>query len=166
MLKIVIWDEKSPINGVSAEEILENRQDLASARGDIFLVSNEHDLVSEIQIGKVIASNYNLKAGLSLQEIGEAYLIKRAEEEELVRQEFISTEELQQEVALLSYELMVVQSTLNKNAVRGVLARQSQSPKFNLIKKWYIKGYWNKGMVQHAVECGEITEEEYHNIVK
>ena len=35
MANIQIWDGKTSINGISAEQILANRQDLANALGDI-----------------------------------------------------------------------------------------------------------------------------------
>ena len=39
------------------------------------------------------------------------------------------------------------------------------SPKFNLIKKWYNKGFWTADMVRDAVKAGWITEEECKEIL-
>ena len=63
-------------------------------------------------------------------------------------------------IASLTYELMMLQepmasSTLNNN----------QSPKYNLIKSWFNKGYWNEEMLLNAVEKHYITEEEMNEII-
>ena len=60
MANIQIWDGKTSINGISAEQILANRQDLANALGDIFLVVNDNGKVTEIQIGSIIAQIMDL----------------------------------------------------------------------------------------------------------
>ena len=39
------------------------------------------------------------------------------------------------------------------------------SPKFNLIKSWFNKGYWNEEMLLNAVEKHYITEEEMNEIL-
>ena len=63
-------------------------------------------------------------------------------------------------IASLTYELMMLQepialATLNNN----------HSPKFNLIKSWFNKGYWNEDMLLNAVEKHYITEEEMNEII-
>ena len=115
MLYARVWDEKSPINGVPAEQVLANRQDLVAAHGDIFLVVDEYDKVSEIQIGKVIASNYNMGVELGLQEIAEMYLVKKEEEKAAAEQEVMINEELQAELAALSYDVMMLQMNMGVN---------------------------------------------------
>ena len=74
MANVQIWNGTTSINGISAEQILANRQDLANALGDIFLVVNDNGKVTEIQIGSIIASNYGMSADLTLQEIADAYM--------------------------------------------------------------------------------------------
>lgn len=115
MLRTVVWDEVSPINGVSAEEIFENRMDLVYAKGDIFLVVNDYGVVSEIQIGKIIASNYNMDPGLDLQAIADLYMVKKKEEEERATMEEMTNEQLQEELAALSYEVMMLQAAQMNN---------------------------------------------------
>ena len=63
-------------------------------------------------------------------------------------------------IASLTYELMMLQepmasSTLNNN----------QSPKYNLIKSWFNKGYWNEDILLNAVDKHYITEEEMNEII-
>ena len=81
MKTIQIWDGQSPINGIEAEVVLANRDDLRRALGDIFLVM-QGEQVCEIQIGKIIAANYGMEEGMSLQEIADAYMVKKQEEAE------------------------------------------------------------------------------------
>lgn len=74
--------------------------------------------------------------------------------------------ETQEEViANLTYELMIMQvmqvnekTSINKSTV-GI------SPKYNMIKKWYGKGYWTSEMVLKALECDQITQDEYNDII-
>lgn len=165
MLKIKIWDEKSSINGVSAETILANRPDLVAASGDIFLVVDNYDNVREIQIGAIIASNFQMEAGLSLQEIAEQYLIKREEEEEAAKLERLTVDELQEEVAILSYQVMVLQS-YQDDIELYTKEQKSHSPKFKMIKKWFNRDFWNANMVKEVTKKGWLTEEEKEEIIK
>ena len=110
MARVEIWNGKTAINNVPAEKVLANRQDLANALGDIFLVIDEYDKVTEIQIGSIIASNYGMKPGMELQAIADAYMAKKEEEAAAAEQEALTNEELQAEVAALSYEVMMLQA--------------------------------------------------------
>lgn len=160
MKSIKIWDGKSPINGVDAETILENRNDLRIALGDIFLVM-QGDVATEIQIGKTISTNYNMESGLSLQEIADLYLVKKAEEELNAEMERITNEELQEEVALLSYEVMM----LKEPNTTFRLKNDEHSPKFNLIRRWFNRDFWTSEMVQDAKVKGQITQDECDKIL-
>ena len=101
---IRIWDGKTAINGVEAEEILANRRDLRNALGDIFLVENEYGRVFEIQIGNIIATNYGINPNLGLLDIARKYM-KIKEEERISQEEAnLTAEQMQEELALLSYE--------------------------------------------------------------
>lgn len=39
------------------------------------------------------------------------------------------------------------------------------SKKYNLVKKYYDSGFWNKEMIRNAVDKEWITEEEFKRIV-
>ena len=162
MANIQIWDGKTSINGISAEQILANRQDLANALGDIFLVVNDNGKVTEIQIGSIIASNYGFDSSLDIQGIADAYMAKKEEEKLQAEQERLTVEELQGEVATLSYDVMMLQpDTVSTSA----LSTETHSPKFKMIKIWYKKGFWTESMVQDAVDKGVITQKEFNEIV-
>ncbi len=162
MANIQIWDGKTSINGISAEQILANRQDLRNALGDIFLVVNDNGKVTEIQIGSIIASNYGMSANLTLQEIADAYMAKKEEERLQAEEEKLTVNELQEEVATLSYDVMMSKSdTVSASA----LSTEEHSPKFKMIRIWYKKRFWTKDMVQDAVNKGVITQAEYEEIV-
>jgi hypothetical protein len=167
MQRVVIWDEVSPINGVPAERVLENRPDLVAAHGDIFLVVDAYDRVNEIQIGATIAVNYGMEPGMELQAIADAYMVKKQEEEEAAEVERMTNEELQEEVAVLSYDVMVCQAAMNGGvaAVAVELNEGEHSPKFNKIRMWYNRGFWTKEMVGMAVHLGHLTDNERVEIV-
>lgn len=110
MARVEIWNGKTAINNVPAEKVLANRQDLANALGDIFLVVDDYGKVTEIQIGATIASNYGMEPGMELQAIADAYMAKKEEEKAAVEQEQVTNEQLQEEVAALSYEVMMLQA--------------------------------------------------------
>lgn len=162
MANVQIWNGTTSINGISAEQILANRQDLANALGDIFLVVNDNGKVTEIQIGSIIASNYGMSADLTLQEIADAYMTKKEEERLQAEEEKLTVNELQEEVATLSYDVMMLQpDTVSTSA----LSTEGHSPKFKMIRIWYKKGFWTKDMVQDATNKGVITQEEFNEIV-
>jgi hypothetical protein len=110
MARVEIWDGKTAINNVPAETVLANRQDLVNALGDIFLVVDDYGKVTEIQIGATIASNYGMEPGMELQEIADVYMTKKEEEKAAAEQEQITNEQLQEEIAALSYEVMMLQA--------------------------------------------------------
>ena len=167
MQRVIIWDEISPINGIPAEKVLENRPDLVAAHGDIFLVIDAYDRVNEIQIGATIAANYDMEPGMELQAIADAYMVKKQEETEAAEIERMGVEELQEEIATLSYDVMVCQAALNGGvaAVAVELAEGEYSPKFNKIRMWYNRGFWTKEMVGMAVHLGHLTDAERIEIV-
>lgn len=167
MQRVIIWDEVSPINGVPAERVLENRPDLVAAHGDIFLVVDAYDRVNEIQIGSTIAANYGMEPGMELQAIADAYMVKKQEEAEAAEVEKMGVEELQEEVATLSYDVMVCQAALNGGVAAAAveLAEGEHSPKFRKIRMWYNRGFWTKEMVGMAVHLGHLTDAERIEIV-
>ena len=167
MARVVIWDEVSPINGVPAETVLANRPDLRVAHEDIFLVVDDYNRVNEIQIGSTIAANYGMEPGMELQAIADAYMVKKQEEEEAAEVERMGVEELQKEVAILSYDVMVCQAAMNGGvaAVAVELNEGEHSPKFNKIRMWYNRGFWTKEMVGMAVHLGHLTDNERVEIV-
>ena len=166
MKTIQIWDGQSPINGVDANVILDNRDDLRRALGDIFLVKQGNQ-VCEIQIGSIIAANYGMDEGLSLQEIANTYMVKKQEEAEAAEIERMGVEELQEEVAILSYDVMVCQAAMNGGAAAAAveLAEGEHSSKFNKIRMWYNRGFWTKEMVGMAVHLGHLSEGERVEII-
>ena len=167
MQRAIVWDEVSPINGVEAEVILANRDDLVRAHGDIFLVVDEYNQVSEIQIGTVIAANYGMEPGMELQAIADAYMVKKQEEAEAAEVERMGVEELQEEVATLSYDVMVCQAAMNGGVAAAAveLAEGEHSPKFEKIRMWFNRGFWTKEMVGMAVHLGHLTDAERVEIV-
>lgn len=166
MKTIQIWDGQSSINGVEADVILANRDDLRRSLGDIFLVK-EGNLVCEIQIGTIIAANYGMDPELSLEEIANTYMIKVQEEAEAAEIERMTNEELQEEVATLSYDVMVCQAAMNGGvvAVAVELEEGEHSPKFNKIRMWFNRGFWTKEMVGMAVHLGHLSEAERIEII-
>ena len=88
--------------------------------------------------------------------------ILEVENETLKLEQEQQNEELQEEVATLSYEVMMLQpDTVSTIA----LSAEEHSPKFKMIKIWYKKGFWTEDMVQDAVNKGVIIQEEFNEIV-
>lgn len=102
MLRVEIWNGKTSINGVSAEEVLKNRKDIACNLNDIFLVINEHDVVTEIQFGKTIATNNKIDLNKSLQEIADEYLIIKGNEDEAKAKDQITLENQAKKIDILN----------------------------------------------------------------
>ena len=167
MARVQIWDEISPINGIPAETVLANRPDLRAAHNDIFLVVDNYGRVNEIQIGATIASNYNMEPGMDLQAIADAYMVKKEEEAREAEIERMTNEELQEEVAVLSYDVMICQAAMNGGVAMASVELEEgvHSPKFNKIKMWYNRGFWTKEMVGMAVHLGQLSENERVEIV-
>lgn len=162
MLKVQLWDGQTAINGVPAAEVLANRKDIANNLGDVFLVLNEHGVVSEIQFGKTIASNYGMQTGMSTIQIAEQYLVEKQKEAAAAEEEKLTVEQLQEEVATLSYDVMMLQAG---GAAMMTVTKGQHSPKFNMIRIWYNKGFWTADMVQDAVDHKWLTQEEAAEII-
>ena len=63
-------------------------------------------------------------------------------------------------IASLTYEVMMLQEPITT-----VNLINNHSPKYNLIKSWFNKGYWNEEMLLNAVKKHYITEEEMNEIL-
>lgn len=73
MFKYVIWDGKSPINNVPSEKVLE-REYLKNNLGDIFYITNEYGLVSEICIGINVKSAHKMPIDYTLEQVAKEYV--------------------------------------------------------------------------------------------
>lgn len=107
MLTVQVWDEVSPLNGIPAEEIFANRDDLDRARGDIFLVYH-NGVLAQIEIGEIIRGNYGFDPNLSIEETANQYLETREIEAQKAKERQLTVEELQEQVAMLSYQVMMM----------------------------------------------------------
>lgn len=161
---IEIWNGQTPINGIPAEEILAERRDLSNALGDIFLVKDEYGVVSEIQIGRIIASNYKMDPKFNLQQIADQYLVEKErerQEAEEARLNEVTNAELQENIAMLSYDLMMMQP----DGVATLARTGEHSVKFNQLKRWFKHKCWNEEMIMNAVIKGKLTEAEAEEII-
>ena len=104
---------------------------------------------------------------MELQAIADAYMVKKQEEAEAAEVERLSVEELQEEVAVLSYDVMVCQAAMKGGVAAAAveLAEGEHSPKFNKIRMWYNRGFWTKEMVGMAVHLGHLSEGERVEII-
>ena len=120
MYNYKIWDRKSSINGVSCEEILENRRDIRDSGDDVFLIEDDYGLVSEIQFKKSIQSIYNMSNELTVEEVAQEYIRIKEEEEKIQAQNSIDTLEdmgnkisyLESENKALKEELTQIQTSI------------------------------------------------------
>ena len=95
------------------------------------------------------------------KKIVDLYLEKRIEMDEAEKIENLTVERLQEEVALLSYDVIMLQEPI----VALVAAKDIHSPKFDLIRRWYNRGFWTEEMVMNVVEKNVITIEEAKEIL-
>ena len=109
MLTVQVWDEVSPLNGIPAEEIFANRDDLDRARGDIFLVYH-NGVLAQIEIGETIRGNYGFDPNLSIEETANQYLEAREIEAQKAKERQLTVDELQEQVAMLSYQVMMMEA--------------------------------------------------------
>lgn len=67
----------------------------------------------------------------------------------------------EENIALLTYEVMILQPEQPVSISEG-----EKSKKYDMIKSWFIKGYWTESMVLDAVEKGQLTLDEATEIVQ
>ena len=67
-----IWDKKEPINGVDAESILENRNDIRNEE-NVILIYNE-GIVTNIELCSVLKNIYNFDSNFTVEEVANNYL--------------------------------------------------------------------------------------------
>ena len=90
--------------------------------------------------------------GLHLQ-IAELYVLNDYQDKELER--------LDREMAELVFDMLCGM----QQAPMLLSMRAVKSPRYNRVKQWYDKGYWDRDMVEMAVQAGWITYEEFEEIV-
>lgn len=156
-----IWNKIDKINGVDAEHFINN---LAIRETDgVFLIVDDNDNVSAVEIDRIIKNVYKLDSSLTTDEVAQEYIRIKKEEELLAMEERLTIEELQEEVAILSYEIMMNIET-NRKATNAT-KRGEYSSSFKKVKTWFNKGFWDKEMVNNAAIKGVITKEEVDKII-
>lgn len=112
-----VWNGTTPINGIPAEEVIANREDIKRNLNDVFIVEDGYGNVTEIQFGRTIKANYQMDPELTLEQVAAKYLEEKEKEEAAQVQEQLTVEELQKQVAILQYDVMALS---NKPATGGV----------------------------------------------
>jgi hypothetical protein len=90
--------------------------------------------------------------GLHLQ-IAELYVLNDHQDKELER--------LDREMAELAFDMLCGM----QQAPMLLSMRAVKSPRYDRVRQWYDKGFWNKDMVEMAVQAGWITYDEFMEIV-
>ncbi len=83
--------------------------------------------------------------------------LKRNKRIKKLEQELLLQDEL---MAEMFFNLMMLQEMSIMTMSLG-----ARSPKFDTIKKWYDRGFWDEAMLEVAVEKGQITEDEMNEIL-
>lgn len=161
-----VWNGTTPINGIPAEEVLAQRDDIRRNLNDVFIVEDGYGNVTEIQFGRTIKANYQMDPELTLDQVAAQYLVEREKEEAAQAEEQITHEQLQSQVAALQFEVMMMQpeAPIAKTMMMMVGA-EGHSAWFESVRIYYKKGFWTKEMVKMAVVKERITAEEYKEIV-
>lgn len=109
-MKYKIWDKKSNINGQNASYFLKEKM---FNEGDVFLVLNDYDTVTQIQSVNIIRANYNMPKELTSQEVAQKYIEiieeqnKQQEETTTLEKQAVRIAELEQGQANTEYVLMM-----------------------------------------------------------
>ena len=170
MLKYKVWNRQDTINGVSAEEIIKSLNIKES--DEIFLILIG-EIVTEIQFKHIIQSNLGFEGTLTCEEVAQKYIEYRILEEERAKLEIVTIEKQQAQIASLkeenemqeemisniTYELMQISEV-------SLVCRSIHSPKYEMIKRWFVKGFWTEDMISKALELNQLTKEEYEEIIK
>ena len=170
MLKYKVWNRQDTINGVSAEEVIKSLNIKES--DEIFLILNG-EIVTEIQFKHIIQSNLGFEGTLTCEEVAQKYIEYRILEEERAKLEIVTIEKQQEQIASLkeenemqeemisniTYELMQISEV-------SLVSRSIHSPKYEMIKRWFVKGFWTEDMISKALELNQLTKEEYEEIIK
>ena len=94
---------------------------------------------------------------------GEKVIPQKSKVNELEDKISILTQQMEQQDeinASLTYDIMMLQEPISIATLIN-----NHSPKYNLIKSWFNKGYRNEEMLLNAVEKHYITEEEMNEII-
>lgn len=69
-------------------------------------------------------------------------------------------EAMDREMAALAFDLMC-----NMQVPMVMALARGKSARYDRVKQWYNKGFWDVAMVEMAVQAGWITQEEYEEII-
>ena len=134
------------------EEIEVNRNDVFGDKSDFMILNycykqdeNGYSIYPSRNYGDILEEDYRLKVDESQKKI--SILFEQNDQQEEI-------------IASLTYDLMMMQEPITT-----VNLINNHSPKYNLIKSWFNKGYWNEEMLLNAVKKHYITEEEMNEII-
>lgn len=109
-MNYLIWDKKTPINGVGAEAIKDSFN--VRPQDEIFLIM-KGSRVTELQFKDVIISNLNLSPEMTIDQVAQEYVKVKLKEEVRTQQDGTllgkqqeEIEELKKQNAELSYLIM------------------------------------------------------------
>lgn len=91
---VKIWDKKEQINGINAETILANREDLVNEKEVILIVDDNTNRVTNIEIPSIICSNLGLDNSLPALEIGQKLVEHITEQNTKAKQNQVTVEDL------------------------------------------------------------------------
>ena len=156
-MKIFI-NEKYEIKAINSSEdtsLVEIEVDREFVFGDMsdFMIlnycykqdENGYSIYPSRNYGDILEEDYRLKVDESQKKI--SILFEQNDHQEEI-------------IASLTYELMMLQEPMVSSTLIN-----NHSPKYNLIKSWFNKGYWNEEMLLNAVKKHYITEEEMNEII-
>ena len=86
------------------------------------------------------------------RQLAELYVINDVLENEL--------EEMDKAMADFAFDALC-----NMQVPMVLALRAGKSKRYDRVKQWYDKGYWDINMVEMAVQAGWITDEEFNEIV-
>lgn len=103
---VKVWNKKSPINGVKAENILADNP--LFMNGEVILIMNDTgSKVREIHSVEILKANLNITGNYTALEIGSLYLQSLSVEEKEPDEKLQRIEQLEKENADIYFALMM-----------------------------------------------------------
>lgn len=94
-MEVIVWNKIDDINEVSASDVIKAYN--IKETDEIFLVMMG-TRVTELQFKDTIASNYNIDANLSCEEVAQKYLEIKQQEEQKQQEEALNLQKQQDEI--------------------------------------------------------------------
>lgn len=114
-----------------------------------------------LAIGRKIKRHFYLHDDVDVL-IEELYAVHRQLAELYVLNEVLENDLVEMDKAMADFAFDML---CNMQVPMVLALRSEKSKRYDRVKQWYDRGYWDINMVEMAVQAGWITDEEFNEIV-